>query len=508
MTLLVSLFCLLSAALGDIIVYNDHLLKPEIPEYLVIPKYAKNEVPHWSPGNGRSYIDLSRLSVQSACYQDKSSHSSLSSSYDESACKDSVRVDMLMFEAPKDKPWMSYWEDQEFCCTQNLIEEGLCSEGQKNSLIFPPTLPQAFLRSTVVKPDEPSSLFPVDDITRHEVKSSGLYILVMGVCNPQAAPVVISGAIDSMDPCKPIFPRVIFIHYIFCHLEQLLPLQVWISSVLVIALIETAMLFAHFLDWNDAGTPAVSITVIALVFGVTKRALSRVLVQLVALGYGVVRPSLGEDMNRVLYLGAAYFVLSLIYTLITSLSSNSKFVGDPAYDFMSLVIFLLAIVDTTFYIWIFTSINNLMVSLAARKQGVKYILYRNFRGVLIALLAFTGLWVVYGSALFLNDTNGTNKNWREKWTVDALWEVIYFMIFVAIAVLWAPSNNAQRYAYSIELTQLDDDSEFSAAVAHAESIESGDHELDGEYGGKLHDEKDPFQGSGALDPAMALQKKA
>lgn len=125
MTLLVSLFCLLSVALGDIIVYNDHFLKPEIPEYLVIPKYAKNEVPHWSPGNGRSYIDLSRLAVRSACYQDKSSHSSFSSSYDESACKDSVKVDMLMFEAPKDKPWMSYWEDREFCCTQSLIEEGL-----------------------------------------------------------------------------------------------------------------------------------------------------------------------------------------------------------------------------------------------------------------------------------------------------------------------------------------------------------------------------------------------
>jgi hypothetical protein len=106
----------------------------------------------------------------------------------------------------------------------------------------------------------------------------------------------------------------------------------------------------------------------------------------------------------------------------------------------------LAMVDTTFYIWIFSSINNLLTSLAARKQGegygmgswvnsvfvchltytyihtyihthihtyihthihtyththihtyigVKYLLYRNFRTVLLVLLLFTGAWVLY-----------------------------------------------------------------------------------------------------------------
>jgi hypothetical protein len=298
--------------------------------------------------------------------------------------------------------------------------------------------------------------------------------------------------------------------YLLCFLsrDQLIPLQIWISAVLAITMIETTMLFAHYLDWNDSGTPALSITVIGLIFGVSKRALSRVLVQLVALGYGVVRPSLGEDMTRVLYLGGTYFALSLIYTMFTSTSSNTKFVGDPEYDFLSLIVFLLAIVDTTFYIWIFTSINNLMVSLAARKQGVKYLLYRNFRAVLIALLTLTCVWALYGSLLFLNDSNGTNKNWREKWTVDALWEIIYFLIFVSIAVLWAPSNNSQRYAYSIELSQLDDDNEWVAASTHADSVEAGDGDLDDEYGGRLRDEKDPFQGTGALDAAMAVQKKA
>lgn len=214
--------------------------------------------------------------------------------------------------------------------------------------------------------------------------------------------------------------------------------------------------------------PTTAITVIALFFGALKRAASRVLVMLVCLGYGVVRPSLGEEMNRVLYLGGSYFVLSFVYSLLTNLSPETRSVTESDYDAVSLIVFLLALVDTTFYVWIFTSINNLMTSLAARKQGVKYVLYRNFRTVLLLMLFFTCAWVAYSSVLFLNDSGGANPNWRMRWTIDALWELIYFIIFVAIAVLWAPSNNAQRYAYSIELSQLENDEEFNAAVDSGE----------------------------------------
>jgi hypothetical protein len=301
------------------------------------------------------------------------------------------------------------------------------------------------------------------------------------------------------------------IHYIhvLCNLRaQVIPLQLWISGVMFIAMIETSFLYEHFKDWNQNGIPTTTITVFALYFGALKRALSRVLVLLVALGYGVVRPSLGDDMPRVLYLGASYFVLSFIYSLILSLSPPTKAVDDDDYSFLSLLVFLLAMVDTTFYIWIFTSINNLMVSLAARKQGVKYMLYRNFRIVLVTMLALTMGWVLYSSVVFLNDNGGTNANWRMKWTVDSLWEVIYFIIFVSVAILWAPTNNSQRYSYSIELSQLEGDEDFMNGGNDVEKVTDNDGDIDNEYGGKLHDQRDPFLGTGALDPAMATTKKA
>lgn len=515
---------------GEIIQYQNHVVAPDRPEYLVIPKFDKGEVPHWYPGQGHSYIDLSQLVIRSGCNNKEPSKFPPVRGSDGEYCKDAV-FDVLMFEAPTDKHWMNYWENGEYCCTDSVIEVDGCTRGQLNRLIVPDDLPGAFIRSVLVKTDESTNLFGENEISRHKIKKSGLYVLMMALCDPTAFPVVIKGEIESLDPYGYVaadefgnmpFYLSLSLMYVaigitwailcFIHRDQLMPLQLWISSVLAIAMIETTLMYFHFVDWNESGVPTVFVTAIALLFGAVRRAISRVLVMLVSLGYGVVRPSLGDDLYRVLSLGSAYFVLSFIYSLMVNLSPTTKSVMDPDYDLVSLVVFLLALVDTTFYIWIFTSINNLLTTLASRRQGVKYLLYRNFRNVLLVMLFFTCAWVLYSSVLFLNDQGGANNNWRMKWTIDALWELIYFVIFVAIAILWAPSNNAQRYAYSIELTQLDDDSEFNAASADVDCALSADDpaeaELDDEYGGRLKDDADPFQGSGALDSATAIAKKA
>lgn len=282
----------------------------------------------------------------------------------------------------------------------------------------------------------------------------------------------------------------------------------WITAVLAMGMIETTFLFAHYLNWNDSGTPSLAVTFLGLFFGVSKRAISRVVVQLVALGYSVVRPSLGEDFPRVMYLGGFYFILSLIYTVFTALPSNSKAVDESEYDLISLIVFLLAGIDTIFYIWIITSINNLLVTLAARKQAAKYILYRNLRAVLFVSIFFTCVWALYGSVMMLQDGHGEDNNWRDRWTVDALWELTYFTVFCAIGWMWAPSKNSQRYANSIELTQLDDDDEYrSASMDAADNDEADDADIDREYGGSLDDSDDPFQGTGALDAHAAISKK-
>ena len=282
--------------------------------------------------------------------------------------------------------------------------------------------------------------------------------------------------------------------------EELIYLQYWITFVLILGMIETCLLYEYYHTYNEVGKIPVHLLVWSLIFGVTKRAVSRVLVLIVAMGYGVVRQSLGEDMKRVLGLGASYCVLSLIFTISSSLPSSAKNIGDPEYEnLFSIVIMLLATIDTVFYMWTISSINNLIMTLEARKQTVKLQLYKNFRFALLSALSFAVLWAVYASILMGTKTSETS--WEFKWTVDAISELLYFLIFVAIAVLWAPSRNNQRYVSYVELSPMHEDDHNTST--------NEEEDLDAEYGGSLDEDRDDvFQGGGALDTAMAIAKKS
>lgn len=223
------------------------------------------------------------------------------------------------------------------------------------------------------------------------------------------------------------------------------------------------------------------------------------------MGYGVVRQSIGEDMSRVMYLGLGYTVLSSIYTLGSSTPSGGRYVGDPTYEnLFSLVVMLLATVDTTFYMWTISALNSLITTLRARKQTAKLDLYLTFRSVLIVSVSCAVLWAIYGAYLVGGDV--AEKNWGQRWTIDAFSETIYFVIFVAIAILWAPYRNNQRYVSYVELTPADQGDEAGSGGPPTGEYEEDD-DLDAEYGGAVDDDLDPFHGSGALDPAMAIMKK-
>jgi len=482
--LLLILFCsYYYVCIAEITEFHQHIILPDEPEFWTLPKFAKTEVPNWSPGNGKSYIDLSGLKFSSKC--SKSSSSCTNSS-----------LDILMFQEPDGEDWSNQWPLGEFCCTNELVLSGDCK--QVGRLIHPSSLVNSVYKHLSVRGNRGISLRPEDVIYHHDISETGVYIILMAACDADAPAVVLNGRIDSLDPYGYLpadqfanlpfygllslcYTLLAFAWIVLCvlHRSELIILQYWITGVLAFGLLETAVEYAYFLSWNDSGLQHVGITIAATVFGVCKRALSRIVIQFVALGYGIVRPSLGDDLHRVIFLGSTYFLLSLIYTLSTKFASNSATMSDPEYNFLSLVILMLAGVDTTFYIWTITSINNLLVTLAARKLVTKYLLYRNFRYVLFVSLFFTFVWVIYGSIQVSYDGYGEDSTWKTKWTVDALWELTYFILFLTVCVLWAPYKNNARYEYSYELASLEEDEEWRDMHSQeAQYVESAQRESD------------------------------
>ena len=102
-------------SIADIIRYQDHAIYPDKPEYLLVPKFTKKDVPSWKPGKGQSYIDLTQLSLQVDC----------SDADDQDKCNDSeVDFEILMFEVPLEKEWYDYWSNNAFCCNDDELKKG------------------------------------------------------------------------------------------------------------------------------------------------------------------------------------------------------------------------------------------------------------------------------------------------------------------------------------------------------------------------------------------------
>jgi len=132
--------------------------------------------------------------------------------------------------------------------------------------------------------------------------------------------------------------------------------------------------------------------------------------------------------------------------------------------------------------------------LERKKESIKLLLFLRFRAVLVVSVAFSSAWSIYTIAASADGY--FEDHWASEWSVNAVWEVLYVLILVAIAVLWMPSQNATRYAYSMQLRTFEgdeeEDEEDNDDIGHLRCAIRGDGTIDGEYGGSLED------GEGAL----------
>jgi amino acid permease len=78
---------------------------------------------------------------------------------------------------------------------------------------------------------------------------------------------------------------------------------------------------------------------------------------------------------------------------------------------MALIVMVLAGIDTSFYIWIMISLNNIVISLAARRQTAKHLLYQNFRTILAISLFSSFCWALYSLLVVFGDN--VNRNWKQ-----------------------------------------------------------------------------------------------
>lgn len=242
--------------------------------------------------------------------------------------------------------------------------------------------------------------------------------------------------------------------------------------------------------WNAYGKRSDALMYAALTLGVLKRGISRCLAVMVAMGWGVIRDSLGRALFQIILLGLIYSGLTLArdYLVVAAVEvervnlTEEEELMDLALVLTPLVIF----VNVIFYFWIITSLNATTEYLKNMNQSSKLRRHLRLRCLILASLIVVGIWLLFNIAQAF--TGALSQD--QVWILEAAMHVNYLFILVGVAILWRPNSNAKDYAMQMELSPDGDDSnelELSSNIPSAISDDDMDsYDTDGDDVGVRH----------------------
>ncbi|KAL3050163.1 transmembrane protein 87A isoform X1 [Trematomus bernacchii] len=248
-----------------------------------------------------------------------------------------------------------------------------------------------------------------------------------------------------------------------CYWKDLLRIQFWIAGVIFLGMVEKAVFCAEYENTNTVGSASPGLLIFAELVSALKRTLARLLVIIVSLGYGIVKPRLGQVMHRVVGLGVLYFAFASIEGVL-------RITGGRDNGTTLITEIVLAVLDSCNIWFIFVSLAQTIKTLKLRRNPVKLSLYRHFTNTLIFAVIASVIFMGWIAKKFrLADCQ---SDWIELWVEDAFWRFLFSVILLVIMFLWRPSANNQRYAFTPLMDDSDDEEieEFVASTNIAEGI--------------------------------------
>ncbi|XP_067009902.1 transmembrane protein 87A isoform X1 [Anabrus simplex] len=237
----------------------------------------------------------------------------------------------------------------------------------------------------------------------------------------------------------------------FCQWRDLLRIQFWIGGVILLGMLEKATFYAEYQSINSTGQSVRGAVLLAELVSCGKRMLARMLVIIVSLGFGIVKPRLGSMLHRVVFVGILYFVLASVESYLRVMHPKN------ASNQILVASIPLAVLDSAICWWIFTSLVQTTRTLRVRRNLVKLSLYRHFTNTLIFSVVSSVVFMLY--SIRYHRFNPCLTDWKELWVDDAYWHLLFSILLLVIMILWRPTNNNQRYAFTPLLDAPEDDEE-------------------------------------------------
>lgn len=120
-----------------------------------------------------------------------------------------------------------------------------------------------------------------------------------------------------------------------------------------------------------------TIIVVATILDATRNSMSFFFLLIVAMGYGVVRPTIGPVIKRVIALTAAHFAFGVLYAVGILL-----YIMDVGALWPVLSILPLSLTLSTFMLWILVSLKTTMAYLEEKRQSFKHNMFKKLFRIL------------------------------------------------------------------------------------------------------------------------------
>jgi len=303
----------------------------------------------------------------------------------------------------------------------------------------------------------------------YELEKEGIYLLVVHVAaisntQPVEASVHVEmraptgGFLSVTDwPLLPFYGTMCGVYVVLglswlivcaLHWRDILRIQFWIGGVIFLGMVEKAMFLAEFQNINNSGQATEGLILAAEVVSSGKRTLARMLVIIVSLGFGIVKPRLGPLLNRVLGTGGLYFILASIEACLRVIHPKN----DPSNKTL-LAAVPLAVIDASICWWVFSALIATTRTLRLRRNQTKLSLYKHFTNTLAFAVVASIVFMLW--SIKYHKVVDCLTQWKDLWVDEAFWHLLFSCLLCVIMVLWRPSQNNQRYAF----TPLLDDGE-------------------------------------------------
>eukprot|EP01038_Epipyxis_sp_PR26KG_P010388 gene10388-13954_t len=249
-----------------------------------------------------------------------------------------------------------------------------------------------------------------------------------------------------------------FIFYYCRHWSSILPLHNAFLIVFLFALAEAIMWYATYQSMNLTGQayccpfpPAVVGSLILQIFRMT---LSRSLLLVVSLGYGIVRPKLmSVEWIAVTIVSVLYFITATA-AQVSEIKLSSDYLSEK--DQINLFYYKIPemLMDVLFLTWIYMAMGSTIRILTEFQQTEKLKMYKQ----LVTIIAiFATLFTIVTLFYVLDQQDVLTWPWQFAWVQQVIWELLNFAVLASVCVVCRPTENSRLLAYASQLPTSDPD---------------------------------------------------